>query len=76
MLKRSAAVFTAFLFVAHLDPAAAGAAWVKSNKKPTTALQGFKDSANGAVQAVLPWNWFGEREEPRARGYVRQGTNR
>ncbi len=44
---------------------AAEAAWTKPNKKPVTAWQGFQNSANGAVQAVLPWNWFGKRDEGR-----------
>jgi hypothetical protein len=46
-----------------LFSASAEAAWVKPNKKPTTAWQGFQDSANGAVNHVLPWNWFGKRDE-------------
>ncbi|GEM_PF-215278 len=41
----------------------AEAAWVTENKKQVTPLQGFQDSANGAVKAVLPWNWFSAGEE-------------
>lgn len=47
--------------------APADAAWVRPRKKPVTAWEGFRNSANGAVTAVMPWNWFGSGEKRKRR---------
>ena len=52
----------------------AEASWTKPTHK-VTAYEGFKNSANGFVNNVLPWNWFGAGKEPRPLGYVRNGRN-
>jgi hypothetical protein len=52
--------------------AGAEASWVRPIKK-TSSFEGFKNSANGFVNNVLPWNWFaGKDENPRLPGYIKR----
>ena len=46
----------------------AEASWTRPAKHPVSSWDGFRNSANGAVQNLLPWNWLAKSDErPRYR---------
>lgn len=71
-MQKKTAVAGMALILSAAGCLSADAAWVVQNKpKQVSALKGFQDSANGAVQNILPWNWVGgEQPKKRRNGYV------
>ena len=64
-MVQSKVILVGVLLMVFAGPLSAEASWVKPNKKRVFALEGFQNSANGAITNILPWNWVGRPKSDR-----------